>query len=136
MTEDQRDRLMDFILTQQADATVKLDRLIEERQLDLKERELYFEAQRSNGAKLDRSERILKLMIRAGLRVRKTMREASDLSRQNTQDINALIDTVEHNSQSLNRLEAITQRNSEDIGRLERIVERNVGDIAELSTNR
>ncbi len=70
MTNEERDRAIDFIVDEQAKNSVRIERLIEvhekaERRLDRGEN------------KLDRLERILKLMIRAGRRERST-RSAAD----------------------------------------------------------
>ena len=68
MTDEERQRAMDFIVAQQAKNSVEIERLLEshrraEHRLD---RDEY---------RLDRDERILKLMIRAGRRERQHMRE-------------------------------------------------------------
>ena len=71
MTDEERNRTIDFIVDQQAKNSVRIERLIEahekaERRLD---RDEY---------KLDRLERVLKLMIRAGRRERQTQSEADE----------------------------------------------------------
>ncbi len=71
MTNEERDRAIDFIVDQQVKNSVRIERLIEahekaERRLD---RDEY---------KLDRLERIMKLMIRAGRRERQTRSEADE----------------------------------------------------------
>jgi hypothetical protein len=68
MTDEERQRAMDFIVAQQAKNSVEIDRLLEshrraEHRLD---RDEY---------RLDRDERILKLMIKAGRRTRQYLRE-------------------------------------------------------------
>ena len=68
MTDEERQRAMDFIVAQQAKNSVEIDKLIEshrraEYRLGLTEH------------RLDRDERILKLMIKAGRRARPEMRE-------------------------------------------------------------
>ena len=60
MTDDERQRAMDFILAQQAKNSVEIERLIESH--DKAEH------------RFDRDERILKLMIRAGRRARQELR--------------------------------------------------------------
>jgi hypothetical protein len=68
MTDEERQRAMDFIVEQQAKNSVAIEKLIESQgRFD----------QRLNGneSRLDRDERILKLMIKAGRRVRQHMRE-------------------------------------------------------------
>ena len=69
MTDEERQRAMDFIVEQQAKNSVAIDKLIEshrkaELRLGLTEN------------RLDRDERILKLMIMAGRRERRTRSEA------------------------------------------------------------
>jgi len=75
MTDEERQRAMDFIVAQQAKHSVEIDRLIEshdkaEHRFDRDE----YRLDRSEH-RLDRYERILKLMIRAGRRARQDMRE-------------------------------------------------------------
>ena len=62
MTDEERERAIDFIVAQQATHTVQIDRLLESQQ-------------RAN-RRLERYERILKLMIRAGRRERRIRGEA------------------------------------------------------------
>ena len=78
MTNEERERAIDFILTQQADNSAQLGRLIEahrtaENRLTLSEQRL----ERSK-FRLDRYERLLRLMIRAGRRERALRREQDD----------------------------------------------------------
>lgn len=61
MTDEERQRAMDFIVAQQAKNSVEIERLIESH--DKAEH------------RFDRDERILKLMIRAGRRARQDLRE-------------------------------------------------------------
>jgi len=61
MTDEERQRAMDFIVAQEAKHSVEIDRLIESH--DKAEH------------RFDRDERILKLMISAGRRARTEMRE-------------------------------------------------------------
>src|SRR5207253_11438060 len=61
MTDEERQRAMDFIVTQQGKNSVDIEKLIE--------------SHRRAEHRLDRDERILKLMIRAGARARLEMRE-------------------------------------------------------------
>src|SRR6266704_3135801 len=68
MTDEERQRAMDFIVTQQAKNSVEIEKLIDshrraEHRLGLTEQ------------RLDRDERILKLMIKAGRRGHREMRE-------------------------------------------------------------
>jgi len=64
MTDEERQRAMDFIVEQQAKNSVETERL----------NELYRKAEH----RFDRDERILKLMIRAGRRERRTRSEADN----------------------------------------------------------
>jgi tellurite resistance protein len=64
MTDEERQRAMDFIVEQQAKNSVEIDRL----------NELFSKAEH----RFDRHERILKMMIRAGRRERRTRSEADD----------------------------------------------------------
>jgi len=61
MTDEERQRAMDFIVEQQAKNSVDIEALSE----------LYRKAEH----RFDRDERILKLMIKAGRRARQTMRD-------------------------------------------------------------
>jgi hypothetical protein len=61
MTDEERQRAMDFIVSQQAKSVVEIDKLIE--------------SHRRAEHRFDRDERVLKLMIRAGRRARDHMRE-------------------------------------------------------------
>jgi hypothetical protein len=75
MTDEERQRAMDFIVAQQAKNSVEIDRLLEshrkaEHRLALTENRLDRDEYR-----LDRDERILKLMIRPGRRARTQMSE-------------------------------------------------------------
>jgi hypothetical protein len=64
MSDEERQRAMDFIVEQQAKNSVEIDRL----------NELFSKAEH----RFDRDERILKMMIRAGRRERRTRSEADD----------------------------------------------------------
>ena len=71
MTDEERQRAMDFIVAQQAKNSVEIEKVIEshrkaEHRLGLTEHRLDLDEHR-----LDRDERILKLMIRAGRGVRR-----------------------------------------------------------------
>ena len=65
MTDEERQRAMDFIVVQQAKNSVDIEKL----------NELYRKAEH----RFDRDERILKLMIKAGRRARQHMREQDRL---------------------------------------------------------
>jgi hypothetical protein len=64
MTDEERQRAMDFIVAQQAKNSVDIEKL----------NELYSKAEH----RFDRDERILKLMIKAGRRARQHMREQDE----------------------------------------------------------
>jgi len=71
MTDEERQRAMDFIVEQSAKNAVGMERLIEsqhrgELRLDVHDH------------RMDRYERVLKLMIKAGGRARQTMREQDE----------------------------------------------------------
>ncbi len=71
MTDEERQRQMDFILNQQAQFSVNIQKL--------EESQLRFEkAQTIADGRIDRLERIAKLMVRAGLRARRQMREQDE----------------------------------------------------------
>jgi hypothetical protein len=87
MTDEERNRAIDFIVDQQAKNSVRIERLIEahekaERRLDRDEN------------KLERLERILKLMIKAGRRERRTRSEADERL------TNALLELAEAHKQT------------------------------------
>lgn len=71
MTDEERQRAMDFIVAQQAKHSVEIDKLLESQ----RKAELRFERDEH---RLDRDERILKLMIKAGRRARQHMREQDE----------------------------------------------------------
>ena len=65
MTDEERQRAMDFIVAQQAKNSVEIEKLNE--------------SHRKAEGRLNRTERILKLLIRAGRRARSEMREQNQL---------------------------------------------------------
>lgn len=71
MTDEERQRQMDFILDQQAQFSVNIQKL-EESQLRSEK------AQTIADGRIARLERIAKLMVRAGLRARRQMREQDE----------------------------------------------------------
>lgn len=78
MTDEERQRAMDFIANQTASNAVTIEKLLEshrkaENRLDLCERRLD-----RDDYLLDRYERLLKFMIRAGRRERRTRSEADE----------------------------------------------------------
>ena len=64
IADEERQRAMDFIVAQQAKFSVDIEELNE--------------SYRNAEGRLDRSERILKLLVRAGVRARRKMREQDD----------------------------------------------------------
>jgi hypothetical protein len=80
MTDEERQRQMDFIVEQQAQFTVNMQKLEE--------------ADTRAAKRIDRLERVMKLVIRAGLRERKEMRES----------LKALIASQAHTDQRLDAL--------------------------------
>ena len=64
MTDEERQRAMDFIVAQQAKFSVNIDKLNE--------------SYRKAEGRFNRDERILKLMIRAGRRARRRLRELDE----------------------------------------------------------
>jgi len=125
MTDDERQRLMDFILEQQAATSVKLDQLSDgHKQL--------LDSHRRDSIRLDRDERLLTLMIGAGRRARRDLRETQQIARQNSEDIKALIDSqlltqhvAREQNESIKRLQETVARNSDDIKRNSETAERN-----------
>ena len=92
MTDEERQRRMDFILAQQAQFTANMQTLQE--------------ADARAGQRIDRLERVLKLAIRAGLRERRESREKfnaliaaqhrmTDARTHSDQRLDALIDFVQ-----------------------------------------
>jgi hypothetical protein len=102
MTDEERQRAMDFIVAQQAKNSVEIEKVIEshrkaEHRLGLTEH------------RLDRDERILKLMIRAGRRAQRHMRdqdgrwerrfaEIREFQAHSDRRLDALIDIVRANN--------------------------------------
>jgi hypothetical protein len=109
MTDEERQRAMDFIVAQQAKNSVEIEKVIEshrraEHRLGLAEHRLDWDEHR-----LDRDERILKLMSRAGRRARRHMREQdvrwerrftelSEFQAHSDRRLDALIDIVRANN--------------------------------------
>jgi hypothetical protein len=79
MTDEERQRAMDFIVEQSAKNTVAMEQLVESQrraELRLEQNELRLDR---DEYRLDRDERILKLMIKAGRRERRNIREQAEL---------------------------------------------------------
>ncbi len=87
MTDEERQRTMDFILSQQAQFAANMQRLEES------DERARVEQGRANN-RIDRVERVLKLAIRAGLRERKDTREK----------LNALLESQAHTDKRLDAL--------------------------------
>ncbi len=128
MTDEERQRTMDFILQQQAQFTADIQRLEE--------------SDRRADRRLTRLESVVKLVIRAGLRERRVLRqerkereeERKEERREWGERINALIEAqvateeiVRRNSENIDKLFAITQRTAESVDRLSRRVEQDAG---------
>jgi hypothetical protein len=75
MTDEERQRAMDFIVAQQARNSVEIDRLLESHRRAEHRLASTENRQDRDEYRLDRDERILKLMLRAGRRARTQMRE-------------------------------------------------------------
>ena|SRR2546425_12064488 len=71
MTDEERQRAMDFIVEQSAKNAVGIEQLLESQ----RKTELHLDV---HDHRLDRYERILKLMIKAGRRARQHMREQDE----------------------------------------------------------
>jgi len=113
MTDDERQRLMDFILEQQAATSVKLNQLSDDHKQLL-------DSHRRDSIRLDRDERVLKLMIGAGRQARRDLRETRQIARQNSEEIKALIDSqfltqhlAREQGEFIKRLEETVARSSE-----------------------
>ena len=73
MTDEERQRTMDFIVAQQAQFSAEMQKL--------EESQKRAEARLDNGSyKIDRLERIMKLVIKGGLRARRDNRERDEKS--------------------------------------------------------
>ncbi|HEY6047143.1 MAG TPA: hypothetical protein VIU65_11110 [Pyrinomonadaceae bacterium] len=93
MTDEERQRAMDFIVEQQAKHSVELDKLIE--------------SHRRAEHRLDRDERILKLKILAGRRERRT-RSAAD--ERLTKALSELAESQKHTDRKLDSLVDIVRQ--------------------------
>jgi hypothetical protein len=87
MTDEERQRAMDFIVEQQAKNSVDIEAL----------NELYRKAEH----RFDRDERILKLMIKAGRRARQHMREQDEPWRRQHAE---LVESGKHTDRRLDAL--------------------------------
>src|SRR5437588_990451 len=94
VTDEERQRQMDFILNQQAQFVTNMQKLEE--------------ADTQANKRIDRLERILKLALRAGLRERKERRESNKALTASQADtdrkLDALIDSQAHTDQRLDVL--------------------------------
>lgn len=101
MTDEERQSAMDFIVTQQAKNSIELEKLIDahrsaENRLVLTEQRL-----ERGEYRLDRYERILTLMIRAGRRERRSRSQADERL------TDALAELAESQAHTDNRLDAL-----------------------------
>jgi hypothetical protein len=109
MTDEERQRTMDFILAQQAKNSVEIEKLVEahrsaESRLSLTEQRLDRDEYR-----LDRDERLLKLMIGAGRRERRLRREQDERFDRRYQE---LLESQAHTDNRLDALvDIVRQRN-------------------------
>ena len=87
MTDEERQRAMDFIVEQQAKFSVNIEQL----------NESYRKAEH----RFDRDERILKLMIKAGRRAREHMREQDEVWKRQHAD---LVESGKHTDRRLDAL--------------------------------
>ena len=87
MTDEERQRAMDFIVEQQAKFAVDIEQL----------NESYRKAEH----RFDRDERILKLMIKAGRRARQQMREQAELWKRQHAEI---VESGKHTDRRLDAL--------------------------------
>ena len=98
MTDEERQRTMDFIIAQQAQFSVDIQKLKESTQ-ELRElqKNATFKANRHDH-QLDRLERVLKLVIKAGVPERKRLREEDKRLRESQahsdKRLDALIDII------------------------------------------
>ena len=78
MTDEERQRATDFIVEQQVKNSVEIEKLIEAHRSAENRLALTEQRKDRDEYRLDRDERILKLMIRAGRRERQTRSEADE----------------------------------------------------------
>jgi hypothetical protein len=90
MTDEERQRAMDFIVEQSAKNSTEIERL----------NELYSKAEH----RFDRDERILKLMIKAGRRARQTMRDHDKRFREQDERWDRLVESQAHTDRRLDAL--------------------------------
>ena len=90
MTDEERQRAMDFIVEQSAKNSIDIEKL----------NELYSKAEH----RFDRDERILKLMIKAGRRARQTMRDHDKRLREQDERWDRLVESQAHTDRRLDAL--------------------------------
>jgi|ERR1700686_1681859 len=94
MTDEERQRAMDFIVEQSAKFAVEIEQLLESQ----RRAEVRLEV---HDHRFDRDERILKLMIKAGRRARQHMREQDEVwKRQHAE----LVESGKHTDRRLDAL--------------------------------
>jgi chromosome segregation ATPase len=109
MNDEQRQRQMDFILEQQAQFTADIQHL----------KGLHAQAEK----RTDRMERVVKLMIKAGLRARREMRAHDAHIKAHAEEIQTVDARISTLVDSQIETEAMTRRNSEAINQLAAIVQ-------------
>ncbi len=153
MSDEERQRQLDTLLEQQAALAVKLDLMLESRQRDEEARAREEAAQERAHARavgrIDRLERVAKLMVRAGLRAQRGMREqdsristlvdsqlhTEEIARLNNEAIGKLSESTRQNTAALNEVREIAHRNSATVGELAEATRRNsaaIGQLAEI----
>ena len=90
MTDEERQRAMDFIVEQSAKFSAEIEQL----------NESYRKAEH----RFDRDERILKLMIKAGRRARQTMRDHDKRLREQDERWDRLVESQAHTDRRLDAL--------------------------------
>ncbi|HWS87235.1 MAG TPA: hypothetical protein VN282_09740 [Pyrinomonadaceae bacterium] len=126
MTDEERQRTMDFILQQQAQITAGMQRF-EEGMQKLEE------ADARASRRLDRLERTVVLMAQQFRRERRDLRErigalvdarvkADERHAHLDEKMNALIDSQIRTEEALRSLAAVTERNGRDIAALTKVV--------------
>ncbi len=114
MTDEERQRAMDFIVEQQAKFSVNIDKLNE--------------SYRNAEGRFDRDERILKLMIRAGRRMRRRLRE---LDEQFEQRFTRLTDALTTLAEAQTRTEASVVRTEASVAQ----TNKRLGDLIDIVQN-
>ena len=101
MTDEERQRAMDFIVEQSAKNAVGIEQLLESQRTPKLRLDVH-------DHRLDRYERILKLMIKAGRRARQEMREQNELWKHQHAEI---VESGKHTDRRLDALIDIVRAN-------------------------